>query len=214
MNKAHAVLWDAGGVIYTFDQGKTDRKLAARCGKTQEEISATLFGGAAEGKEYNKGLVEPYNLGHINSRTFYENVKRELGLDMSFDEFAEAWSDIFTLNEDIVYYIRASREEGIKQGSEQLKKGTDFITGKSGALTNLFDSFKKIIPTSNYSVSKPIKTNEGTIEIKAGEKSGKVTKAVKGSSGFMGKIMNRKVLVPALIIGGIYFGFRKLTKVK
>ncbi|MEK6862111.1 MAG: HAD hydrolase-like protein [Nanoarchaeota archaeon] len=116
MNKAHAVLWDAGGVIYTFDQGKTDRKLAARCGKTQEEISATLFGGAAEGKEYNKGLVEPYNLGHINSRTFYENVKRELGLDMSFDEFAEAWSDIFTLNEDIVYYIRASREEGIKQG--------------------------------------------------------------------------------------------------
>lgn len=116
MSKADAVLWDAGGVVYTFDQSITDRKLAARCGKTLEEISAVLFGGAAEGKEYNRGLVEPYNLGRIDSRTFYEDIKTELNLDMSFDEFAEAWSDIFTLNEDIVNYIRAAREEGIKQG--------------------------------------------------------------------------------------------------
>lgn len=108
----------------------------------------------------------------------------------------------------------ASIEESAKQVSDKLKEGTDFITGKSGALTNLFDSFKKIIPTSNYSVSKPVKTSEGTIEMKAGEKSGKVTKTVRSSGGFVGKIMNRKVLVPVLIIGGIYFGFRALTKTK
>jgi len=111
-----AILWDAGGVIYNFDQSITDRKLATRCGKSPELVSAAIFGGSASGREYNKGLVEPYNLGHIDSRTFYENVKRELGLDMSFDEFAEAWSDIFTLNEDITHYIRASREEDLRQG--------------------------------------------------------------------------------------------------
>ena len=116
MSKADAILWDAGGVIYTLDQSITDRKLAAHCGKSPELVSATIFGGSASGKEYNKGLVEPYNLGHVDSRTFYENVKSELGLDMSFDEFAEAWSDIFTLNEDILHYIRAAREEGVRQG--------------------------------------------------------------------------------------------------
>ena len=90
--------------------------------------------------------------------------------------------------------------------SEKLKKGTDFITGKGGALTNLFDSFKKIVPESSYSTSKPVKTSEG-VEIKVGEKS------VKSSGNFVGKIMNKKVLVPVLVIVGIYFGLRKLTKI-
>lgn len=101
----------------------------------------------------------------------------------------------------------ANFEAGSKQVSEGLKKGTDI-------LTNLFDSVKKAIPDSGYSVSKPIKTSDGTVEIKAGEKISKVSKGVEGSSGFVGKIMNKKFLVPALVIVGIYFGFSKLTKVK
>ena len=92
--------------------------------------------------------------------------------------------------------------------SEKLKKGTDFITGKGGALTSLFDSFKKIVPESGYSASKPVKTGEGMVEIKAGEKS------VKSSDNFLEKIMSKKVLIPSLIIAGIYFGLRKLTKIK
>lgn len=89
--------------------------------------------------------------------------------------------------------------------SEKLKKGTDFITSKSGILTNLFDSVKKTVPGGSLPVSKPIKTGEG-VEIKAVEKS------VKGSGGFVEKFMNKKVLVPVLVIVGIYFGLRKLTK--
>lgn len=92
----------------------------------------------------------------------------------------------------------ASVETASKQISEGLKKGTDI-------LTNLFSSVKNIIPGNNYSASKPVKTSEG-VEIKAGEK------GVKSSDNFMGKIMNRKVLVPALVIVGIYFGLKKLTK--
>lgn len=92
----------------------------------------------------------------------------------------------------------ANIETAGKQVSEGLKKGTDI-------LTNLFDSVKKVIPSNSYSVSKPVKTSEG-VEIKAGEKS------VKSSGNFVGKIMNRKVLVPVLVIAGIYFGLKKLTK--
>lgn len=91
--------------------------------------------------------------------------------------------------------------------SEKIKKGTDFITGKNNILTNLFSSVKKAVPAeSGYSVSRPVKTSDGAVEIKVGEKS------VKSSGSFVEKIMNRKVLVPALVIIGIYFGFRKLTK--
>lgn len=98
--------------------------------------------------------------------------------------------------------------------SKKLKEGTDYITGKGGALTSLFDSVKKAVPGSGYSVSKPVKTSDGAIEIKAGEKIKKTSKDVKSSSGFIGKIMDKKVIVPVLVIAGIYFGFRKLTKVK
>ena len=103
---------------------------------------------------------------------------------------------------------------GFEAISAKLKTGTDFITGKSGALTNLFDSVKKIVPDSGYTASKPVKTSDGTVEIKAGEKIKKASKDVKSSGGFIEKIMDKKVFVPVLIIAGIYFGFRKLTKVK
>lgn len=92
----------------------------------------------------------------------------------------------------------ASIEAGGKQISEGLKKGTDI-------LTNLFNSVKKVIPSNSYSVSKPVKTGEG-VEIKVGEKS------VKSSSNFVEKIINKKVIVPVLVIVGIYFGLKKLTK--
>lgn len=98
--------------------------------------------------------------------------------------------------------------------SAKLKTGTDFITSKSGALTSLFDSVKKIVPDSGYTASKPVKTSDGTVEIKAGEKISKASKDAKSPSGFVGKIMDKKVFVPVLVIVGIYFGFRKLTKVK
>lgn len=93
--------------------------------------------------------------------------------------------------------------------SEKVKEGTDFITDKKSMFADLFNSVKKIAPGAggSYSASKPVKTKDGIVEIKAGEKS------VKGSGGFIEKIMNKKVLIPALVIIGIYFGLRKLTKI-
>ena len=110
------ILWDAGGVIYGFDQTKCDRKLAADCGHTPEEVSTMLFGGSAQGKEYNAGLVEALNLGKINPKMFYDFVKERLGLSMPYEKFAEAWSDIFTLNNEIVHYMGLAQRLGVKQG--------------------------------------------------------------------------------------------------
>lgn len=94
----------------------------------------------------------------------------------------------------------ANFEEGSKQISKGLKKGTD-------VLTNLFDSFKKIVPGDRRSYSVPTKTSEGAIEIKpSGKKSRK--------GGFVETIMSKKVIIPVGIGFIVYFGFRKLMKVK
>lgn len=110
------ILWDAGGVIYGFDQTKCDKKLAADCECTPEEVSAMLFGGSAQGSEYNAGLVEALNLGKIEPEMFYEFVKERLGLSMAYEEFVEAWCDIFTLNREIVHYTELAQRLCVKQG--------------------------------------------------------------------------------------------------
>ena len=93
--------------------------------------------------------------------------------------------------------------------SEKIKEGTSFISDKKSTFADLFSSIKKIVPGAgkSYSASKPVKAKDGTVEIKAGEKS------VKSSGGFAEKIMNKKILVPVLVIAGIYFGLRKLIKI-
>ena len=116
MTTKPTIIWDAGGVIYAFDQSRTDRKLSANSGRTVEEISAVLFGSSAGGREYNAGLVEQFNLGKIDSNAFYDAVKKALGLTMTFDEFHDAWTDIFTLNKGIVGFIQDAHRAGYKQG--------------------------------------------------------------------------------------------------
>lgn len=116
MTTKPTVIWDAGGVVYAFDQSRTDRKLSDNSGKSIDEITAIIFGGSVGGREYNAGLVEPFNLGKIDSQTFYENVERELGLTMTFDEFRDAWTDIFTLNKNVVRFIQNAHRAGYKQG--------------------------------------------------------------------------------------------------
>jgi len=109
-------IWDAGGVLYTFDQSITDRKLSQDSGRSLEEISAILFGGSAHGREYNQGLVEPYNLGNIDSLEFYKRLKKALGLKMDYSEFADAWSNIFTPNTEILEFIKRVHTAGYRQG--------------------------------------------------------------------------------------------------
>ncbi len=116
MTTKPTVIWDAGGVIYAFDQNRTDKKLSANSGKSIDEVTTVIFGGSAGGREYNAGLVEPFNLGKINSLQFYENVRKALGLTMTFDEFRDAWTDIFTLNNQVVDFIQDAHCAGYKQG--------------------------------------------------------------------------------------------------
>lgn len=116
MNNLTTILWDAGGVIYSFNQEKCDEKLARDCGRTPKEVSELLFGVSGADRRYNAGLCEPFILGRIDERQFYHRVKEQLGLGMNYIDFIDAWNDIFTLNYDITGFIRRAADAGIPQG--------------------------------------------------------------------------------------------------
>lgn len=109
-----AVLWDAGGVIYSFDIAKLCKAFSksSPTGKTPEQIKHLFFGN----NTYNAGLAEGYYLGKINDRQFYALVKKALQLKLTFTEFAKIWQDIFLLNKDIATFIKKLHHQGIPQG--------------------------------------------------------------------------------------------------
>ncbi|MBS3144268.1 HAD hydrolase-like protein [Candidatus Woesearchaeota archaeon] len=114
-NSITAVMWDLGGVVLAFDESITDRKLSAHCALTPEQISGKLFGNSVAGREFNEGLIEPFYLGRIGAQVFYQNVKKELGLDMSYKQFVDAWTDIFTRNEKIIAFMQGLKRKGVPQ---------------------------------------------------------------------------------------------------
>lgn len=117
MTHLTTILWDAGGVIYSFDQGRVDRALAANCNKCPGEVAAILYGGTAGDREYNRGLVEDFNLGIVDAPVFYHRVKKTLELRMDYDDFVSNWNSVFKgVNSKIASYLERAADAGIPQG--------------------------------------------------------------------------------------------------
>jgi putative hydrolase of the HAD superfamily len=81
-------IFDLGNVIVSFDHNKTAARLASVC----QHESEVIFG-----KAFTSPLVKEYNLGKITSAEFFETLTRELGLQMNFRDFSEAWNCTFAL---------------------------------------------------------------------------------------------------------------------
>jgi putative hydrolase of the HAD superfamily len=82
-----AVIFDLGKVLLRFDFDPAFRRLAKNSARSAEEIRDFFV---------HSGLEVLYDGGKISSRKFYFEVKRGLGLKMSFSEFRAVWNDIFT----------------------------------------------------------------------------------------------------------------------
>jgi len=86
-NKIKAVLFDLGKVLLSFDFGPAFRRLEKHGAKNAAEIRRFFV---------RTGLEVLYDGGKISSREFYLEVKRGLGLEISFTRFRAVWNDIFT----------------------------------------------------------------------------------------------------------------------
>ncbi len=90
-----ALIFDFGNVVAHFDHGRSASKLGASLGLSGEEVLERL-----EPLGFSD-LLKAYESGRITAESFSKGVSEMIGLAITHDEFAAAWSDIFWANESL-----------------------------------------------------------------------------------------------------------------
>ena len=93
MNGIDAIIFDLGNVLLAFDESRAVERLAARTGKTRQQI-----------EEYARGTphVTELALGKVTKLRFFRTVAKDLAFDGTYQEFALLWSEIFTPIEPMI----------------------------------------------------------------------------------------------------------------
>jgi HAD superfamily hydrolase (TIGR01509 family) len=91
---------DLGNVLLPFDDGPPVAKIAAACNVPD---AAARF----------KAIVKAMGLGRglISQADFHARIVAELGLTLSFDQFAHTYSDMFTVDEATLALVANARVE-------------------------------------------------------------------------------------------------------
>lgn len=101
-----ALIFDFGNVLAHFDYRKAAGRLGESLGLSGEAFLERVrpLGFSA--------LVQEYESGRIAAEAFSKGVADLAGLAITHDEFAAAWSDIFTLNEPVAGLIAGLKRAG------------------------------------------------------------------------------------------------------
>lgn len=93
MNGIDAVIFDLGNVLLAFDETRAVKRVAARTGKTPQQID-----------EYARSTphVTELALGKVTKLRFFHTVAKDLAFDGTYEEFALIWSEIFTPIEPMI----------------------------------------------------------------------------------------------------------------
>jgi len=93
MNGIDAIIFDLGNVLLAFDEMCAVERLAARTGRTPQQIN-----------DYARSTpyVTELALGKVTKLRFFHTVAKDLAFDGTYEEFALLWSDIFTPIEPMV----------------------------------------------------------------------------------------------------------------
>lgn len=103
-----ALIFDFGNVIAFFDFEKATTKLGVQLGLSGRELYERL-GPLGFAKE-----LQLYERGQLSAGEFRERVARLISLPITHDEFAAAWSDIFTANASIIPLIEDLKRQGYR----------------------------------------------------------------------------------------------------
>ncbi len=92
-----AFLFDLGNVLVQFDHLRAAERIAANAKVTPEELYRLFF---------ESPLIIEHDEGKISTATFFERLKAQIGLSLSFGEFLEIWNGIFTENRPVAQLVR------------------------------------------------------------------------------------------------------------
>ncbi len=109
LRKPHSVLiFDFGNVVAYFDYRRAGDVLGRPLGLSGEALLEM-----ARAKNFMT-LLQHYESGRITPEAFSSRFCELVGLQVSYQEFAAAWSDIFWLNEPIARLVRFLKAEGYR----------------------------------------------------------------------------------------------------
>jgi putative hydrolase of the HAD superfamily len=83
-----AIIFDLGNVIVPVDFGPLLAKWSRLCGREPEAVRALMW---------THPVMRRYETGRVDDREFYRTVTAELGLTLTFEQFAADWCDVFGL---------------------------------------------------------------------------------------------------------------------
>lgn len=86
LGPVRALLFDLGGVVIGFDFGRAFRLWASRAG-----CDPTLI----EDRFSLDDAYEQHERGEILASSYFATLRHSLGIDISDDDFAEGWNDVF-----------------------------------------------------------------------------------------------------------------------
>jgi HAD superfamily hydrolase (TIGR01509 family) len=95
-----SLVLDLGNVLAFFDHRRACRQIAAlaRPGTTEDDVFDLLF---------HQPLERQYDTGEITTSAFIAALRSAFGITAGDDAIAEAWSDIFEPNDDLMAQLPA-----------------------------------------------------------------------------------------------------------
>jgi putative hydrolase of the HAD superfamily len=103
-----AIIFDFGNVIAFFDYRRACDTIGRPRGRDGAELLRTARDAGFD------DLLRRFERGQLSAEEFSASSCRMFGLDLPAEEFAEAWADIFWLNEEIVPTVLGLREAGLR----------------------------------------------------------------------------------------------------
>ena len=101
-----AILYDLGNVILPFNHYQIAEKLSRFSQKRElrdpKKIFSYLF-------DLQKGIINDFDVGKVSPREFFQTIKENLGLSISFDEFIPIWNDIFFENVEVSQIVLSQK---------------------------------------------------------------------------------------------------------
>jgi putative hydrolase of the HAD superfamily len=100
------ILYDLGNVILPFNHYQIAEKLSRYSQKKElrdpKKIFSYLF-------DLQEGIINRFDVGEISPPEFFQTLKENLGLSISFDQFIPIWDAIFSENVEVSQIILSQR---------------------------------------------------------------------------------------------------------
>ncbi len=143
------IFFDLGNVILPFNHYQIAERLSLYVKEKQLQSSPMIFSYLFDLK---KGKINEFDTGKISPQEFFQSIKKDLGLSLSYDEFIPIWNDIFMEDPEVSKMIQSLKKRwrlGLLSNTDPLH--VDYILSKFPILK----AFEKRIFSYEVGFKKP-----------------------------------------------------------